>query len=290
VRCACIDVGSNTTRLLVADADAAGTHDVLNERVFTLIGRSLDDGGAIPPEKIGETARVVAEQAARARELGAEHVRAVATAAIRRAGNAGDLVRAVAERAEIELEVLTGEEEARLAFRGAARAVGGSGALAVVDVGGGSTEIATGDASGAIADARSIPVGSSLLADRHFHSDPPSAAELAAVRADVAAALDGFAPPAVERVVAVGGSAGSLQHLTGGRLGRAEFESALALLAAEPSDAVAARFGLDPVRVRLLPAGLLVLAALGERMRQPLRLCRGGLREGVILEMTGHAQ
>lgn len=285
MRCACIDVGSNTTRLLVADRTRNGMRSARNERAFTLIGRSIGDGGRIPAEKIAETAAVVAAQAELARELGAAQVRAVATAAIRRAANAAELVTAVADRAELALEVLDGEEEARLAFRGAAHAVGGEGTLAVVDVGGGSTEIAVGDASGAVAGAVSIAVGSALLADRHLRSDPPSQAQIDAARADAAAALKRFEPPHAERVVAVGGSAGSLQRLTGSRLDREQFVRALALLRGETAEALAARTGLDPVRVRLLPAGLLVLAAVGERMRQPLALCSGGLREGVVLEM-----
>ena len=95
MRCACIDVGSNTTRLLVADTVPGGFRDVRNERVFTLIGRSLGDGDRIPPDKIDETAAVVADQAEQARDLGAERIRAVATAAIRRAANARELVDAV---------------------------------------------------------------------------------------------------------------------------------------------------------------------------------------------------
>jgi hypothetical protein len=88
VRFACIDVGSNTTRLLVADTVPGGLQDVLNERAFTLIGRSLGDARRIPSEKLEETAAVVAAQAERARELGADRIRAVATAARRRRSGA----------------------------------------------------------------------------------------------------------------------------------------------------------------------------------------------------------
>ena len=98
MRCACIDVGSNTTRLLVADTLPGDIEAVRNERVFTLIGRSLDSAGRIPPAKLDETAAVVARHAELARELGAERIRAVGTAAIRRAANAADLVAAVERR------------------------------------------------------------------------------------------------------------------------------------------------------------------------------------------------
>jgi exopolyphosphatase/guanosine-5'-triphosphate,3'-diphosphate pyrophosphatase len=286
VRCACIDVGSNTTRLLVAKTDGARIKKVGNERVFTLIGRSLDASGRIPPGKVDETAAVVARQAELATELGAKRIRAVATAAIRRAANPHDLVAAVERRAGITLEVLTGEAEARLAFSGAANAVDVKGRLLVTDVGGGSTEIAVGTKGRDVEYAESIPIGSSVLAERHLRSDPPSESELAALRDEVARVLAHFDPPAVDHAVAVGGSARSLLHLAGRDLGPAELDRALAILCAEPVDALSERFGLDPVRVRLLPAGALVLAELARRIGRPLRICKGGLREGVILDMV----
>jgi len=286
VRCACIDVGSNTTRLLVADTDLTDIEKVRNERVFTLIGRSLDGSGRIPPSKVEETAAVVARQAELAAELGAERIRAVATAAIRQAANARDLVAAVERSAGIPLEVLTGEAEAALAFRGAAHAVDTDGTLLVVDVGGGSTEIAIGTVGGGVEHAESIPIGSSVLAERHLHSDPPSESEQAALRDEVARALEHFEPPTVDQAVAVGGSARSLLRLAGRELGPAEFDRALTTLCSEPAAALSERFKLDPVRARLLPAGALVLAELARRIGQPLRICKGGLREGVILEMV----
>jgi exopolyphosphatase/guanosine-5'-triphosphate,3'-diphosphate pyrophosphatase len=287
VRCACIDVGSNTTRLLVAESIPGGIRDLCNERVFTLIGRSLADDGRIPAEKIEETAAAVAAQAERARALGAETLRAVATAAIRRASNASELAAAVAHRASIPLDVLTGEEEARLAYKGAAHVFGGAGSLAVVDVGGGSTEIAFGDAEGRIEYATSVPVGSSTLAERHLVSDPPRIEQIERARSEVASAFEGFEPRAVDRAVAVGGSASSLQHLAGSDLGEEELAVALDVLRSESAWDIAARFELDPERVRLMPAGLLVLAEVARRLQRPLRICKGGLREGVILEMIG---
>jgi exopolyphosphatase/guanosine-5'-triphosphate,3'-diphosphate pyrophosphatase len=287
VRCACIDVGSNTTRLLVAETVPGGIQEISARRAFTLIGRSLGEGAEIPPEKLEETATVVAEQAELARELGAERIRAVATAAIRRAENARDLVSAVELRAGLPLDVLRGEEEARLAFKGAARAAGVLGSLAVIDVGGGSTEVAMGTAGGRVLHAESIPVGSSVLAERHLRADPPTSSELEAVRDEVARTFEGFDPPTVDHAVAVGGSASSLLHLAGAQLGPAELAYALDALCSEPAERVAARVRLDPIRVRLLPAGVLVLAELTRCLRQPFRICKGGLREGVILEMIG---
>jgi exopolyphosphatase/guanosine-5'-triphosphate,3'-diphosphate pyrophosphatase len=89
--CACIDIGSNTTRLLVADAGDGRLRELVTQRAFTRIGKSLGNGPVIPAEKIAETAEVVRTQAAVATEVGAQQIVAVATAAIRSAGNRDDL-------------------------------------------------------------------------------------------------------------------------------------------------------------------------------------------------------
>lgn len=285
MRLACIDVGSNTTRLLVAEAIPGGIRHIRNERAFTLIGRSLDGERRIPPEKVEQTASTVAAHAAIARALGAETVRAVATAAIRSASNAAELADAIGRLASVELEVLAGEDEARLAHRGASYVTGGAGTLAVVDVGGGSTEIAIGDPRGGVSYAESVPVGSSTLAERHLVTDPPRREHIDDVRAEVEGALAGLEPPAVERAVAVGGSASSLQLLAGPELEPVALAAALSVLLADASSDVASRFELDPERVRLLPAGLVVLEQVARLLGRPLRICKGGLREGVILEM-----
>jgi exopolyphosphatase / guanosine-5'-triphosphate,3'-diphosphate pyrophosphatase len=286
VRLACVDVGSNTTRLLVAEPIPTGLRGLHNERLFTLIGRSIDPEGRIPAHKVNETAAAVANQAERARRMGAEGVRVVATAAIRRSANAAELAAAVEERAGVPLEVLSGDEEARLAYAGAAQALGGTeGSLAVVDVGGGSTEIAFGDAEGRIVHATSVMIGSSTLADRHLATDPPTPEQIAAARADVAEAFEDLETRPVDHGAAIGGSASSLEHLAGRELGQVEIAEALDLLQRESAWDIGARYELEPERVKLLPAGLLVLEELTRRLRLPLRICKGGLREGVILEM-----
>jgi exopolyphosphatase / guanosine-5'-triphosphate,3'-diphosphate pyrophosphatase len=284
----CIDIGSNTTRLLVADAADGSLQELLVERAFTRIGASMGYGGPIPAEKVAETAEVAGAQARMAREAGASDIVAVATAAIREAPNRDELVHAVEERLGLELRVLTGEEEARLSFVGATRTLpdGARGRIAVVDVGGGSTEIAVGDGDHAMEWCHSLRIGSGLLADAHLRSDPPAAPELDALRAHVEAAFDGLEPPAAESAVAVGGTATSLRRLVGPELAHETFERAVQLLASTSITEVAERFELDPQRVRLLPAGILLLEAVSDCLSLPLRIAHGGLREGVILEMA----
>src|SRR5207249_4508185 len=143
---ACIDIGSNTTRLLVAEPGENGLRELMTQRVFTRIGKGLRKTKRLAPDKVEEVADVVATQARHARDLSAQEIVVVATAAIREARNRADLVDAISSRAGLLTKVLSDEDEARLAFLGASRSLGTAviGSLAVVDVGGGSTEIAVG--------------------------------------------------------------------------------------------------------------------------------------------------
>ena len=287
--CACIDIGSNTTRLLVADAGGGRLKELVTQRAFTRIGKSLRIGdGTIPAAKIAETADVVRTQAKVAREVGAEQVVAVATAAIRDASNRDALRDAVTEAGGMTLEVLSGEEEARLSFVGATRTLvrPESGTIAVVDVGGGSSEIAVGPPDGRMAWSASFRVGSGFLADSYLRSDPPSVDELENVRTHVAGVVEGLEPPAAESAVAVGGTATSLRRLVGAELSHETLERGIRVLSQTPVADIAARFELDPERVRLLPAGILVLEAASDLLALPLRIARGGLREGVLLELV----
>ena len=286
--CACIDIGSNTTRLLVADAGDGALRELVTQRAFTRIGKSLVHGGSIPAGKIAETAEVVRTQTAVALELGAEQVVAVATAAIRNAPNRDELVGAVADAGGMDLTVLTDEEEARLAFVGATRTLlqAPVGTVAVIDVGGGSTEIAIGEPDGRMEWCASFRIGSGFLADSYLHSDPPSIDELEKIRRHVAGTFEGLAPPPAESAVAVGGTATSLRRLVGGELDYDTLERGVRVLSMTAIDEVARRFELDSERVRLLPAGILVLAAISDLLQLPLRIARGGLREGVLLELV----
>ena len=283
----CIDIGSNTTRLLVAEAMRGSLRPLMADRAFTRIGSSLDEDGMIPPEKMAETASVVRAQARAARELGAREVVGVATAAIRDAGNCGGFAAAVEAELGSTLRVLSDAEEARLSFVGATRTLDEAppDTMAVVDVGGGSTEIAVGSPGGEVSWWRSLRVGSGLLADLHLRSDPPSAGELDAVRAHVAEAFEGLDAPRARSAVAVGGTATSLRRLLGSELEHAALARGVRGLAELSIADAAARFDLDPERVRLLPAGILVLAEVSRCLGLPLRIARGGLREGVILEL-----
>jgi exopolyphosphatase/guanosine-5'-triphosphate,3'-diphosphate pyrophosphatase len=284
MRCACIDIGTNTTRVLVADAERGRLTELRQERAFTRIGKGMTLGGAISRAKIEEVAQVVGAQVALARSLGAEAVSVVATAAIRDAANRDEFCAAMG----VEVVILDGEDEARLAFLGATQTLGEElpGRIGVVDVGGGSTEIAIGTLAGGVDRWTSLPVGSGLLADRYLRSDPPAMPELDLLFAHATTELEAVDLPAPDRAVAVGGSAASLRTVVGSVLDREALQRALLVLCGASTAAVAERFGLDAERVRLLPAGIVILHAAAQRLGQPLQIGRGGLREGVLLDLA----
>jgi exopolyphosphatase/guanosine-5'-triphosphate,3'-diphosphate pyrophosphatase len=287
VLCAAIDIGSNTTRVLVAEPVDGQLKKVMEQRAYTRINKAIADDGEIPPEKIDEVAEVVATQVRLARELGAETIRAVATAALREAGNGGKAARAIAEAAGVEVDVLSDEEEGRLSFIGATKTLGHpvSGPVGVVDVGGGSTEVILGSVQDGAQQVRSWKVGSGVLADELIASDPPSAAEIRKIRDRIDDIFGGVEIERPAQAVAVGGSATSLRKLVGAVLEYETLERGIRVLCGDPAAEVARRFELDPERVRILATGVLLLEKLSELLGQPLQIGKGGLREGVILDL-----
>ena len=156
--------------------------------------------------------------------------------------------------------------------------------MAVVDVGGGSTEVILGTAPGGVESVRSWSVGSGVLADELIASDPPSAAEIRKVRDRIDDLFEGVEIEHPAQAVAVGGSATSLRRLVGAVLEYETLERGIRVLAGDPAADVARRFELDP-EVRILATGVLLLEKVSELLGQPLQIGKGGLREGVILDL-----
>jgi exopolyphosphatase/guanosine-5'-triphosphate,3'-diphosphate pyrophosphatase len=209
-RLAALDVGTNSTRLLVADvADGAVVAELTREMVITRLGKGVDRTGRFDPAALARTLEVLAGYAATCRRLGVERRRLVATSATRDAADRRLFLDGVRDLLGVEAEVLTGRAEAAAAYRGATADLVGDQATLVVDIGGGSTELILGD-GGAARAMVSLDIGCVRLFERHLHSDPPAAAEVAALRAEVAAHLAGVAgvldPAAAERVVGVAGT------------------------------------------------------------------------------------
>jgi exopolyphosphatase/guanosine-5'-triphosphate,3'-diphosphate pyrophosphatase len=294
LRCAVIDIGSNTTRLLVAEPDPRrpGTlREVAAARAFVRLSASERARG-VPAEKAAAIADALEEQALMARASDIARLRVVATAALRDAPGRDALLAKLSEAAGAPVEILSGEEEARLAFLGATAALEPDGRRVIVaDVGGGSTELAAGRAGTLSVDWwASLPIGSGALADAHLHSDPPTTAELAAAKEHARAAIADAGCPHADIAWAVGGSATSLRRLCGEHLTAATLDSALERLCADRAVEAALALDLHVERVRLLPAGLVLLAEVARAAGCPLHIGCGGLREGVVLDLLARVR
>ena len=272
----------------MAELRGGSLREITSQRVFTRLGKALLTEGEIPEHKIEDAADVVAQQVDIARVLGVQALDVVGTAVVRDAPNRADLEAAVLDAAGVPMRVLSGEEEARLAFVGAAATLprGPDGRLVVLDVGGWSTEVVLGTRASGVAWSESFRVGSGLLADVYLRCDPPSRRELAAVTAHVSEVFAPLDLPRPDRAVAVGGSAASVRRMVGTELSRDALERTLQLLAGSTCEEVAARIDLHPERVRLMPAGIAILHELSRRLDVELELGNGGLREGVVLELA----
>ncbi|MFY9489019.1 MAG: hypothetical protein WAP35_10055 [Solirubrobacterales bacterium] len=284
---AVIDIGSNTTRLLVAERVGDGLREMLSQRTFTRLGRGIKDDGSIGSKKISEVIDTVCTQVRLAEVLGAEEVRGVATAATREATNGDELITGIEDRCGLRVELLDEADEARFAFIGATRALPSDSdeVIAVIDVGGGSSEVAIGTLADGVRWSTSFKIGSGSVSDRFIASDPPAVNELDEARGYVASMFEDFSFPEIDLAIAIGGSAQSLRRMTGAVLEHETMERAIRLITRNAAAEVAEDFGLDIERVRVLPAGIMILEDISERLAQPLRIGRGGLREGVILEM-----
>lgn len=229
-RLAAIDCGTNSIRLLVADRDDDGLTYLARRTEVVRLGQGVDVTGRIADDAMARTLLVAREYAQICREHEVEAVRFVATSASRDAANAEEFVAGVRDAFgsyEVSPEVISGDEEARLSFTGATRALRAQGVAApflVVDLGGGSTELVLG--SERVGQAISLDIGSVRLTERHLSSDPPTHAEVDAARADVDAALD-----EAEKVVDLGatatliGLAGSITTITAHALGLVTYDS-----------------------------------------------------------------
>ncbi|MEU1402071.1 Ppx/GppA phosphatase family protein [Streptomyces sp. NPDC005728] len=198
-RVAAVDCGTNSIRLLVADVNPQTGELVDLDRRMTIVrlGQGVDRTGRLAPEALERTFAACREYAGIIKEYGAERLRFVATSASRDAENRDDFVRGVLDILGVEPEVITGDQEAEFSFTGATRELAGRDDLTrpylVVDIGGGSTEFVVGDDH--VRAARSVDVGCVRMTERHLvHagkvSDPPTAEQIVAIRADIEAALD----------------------------------------------------------------------------------------------------
>lgn len=297
-RYATIDVGTNTVLLLVAERRGPDLVPVVERAEITRLGRGVDATGRLDPAAIAETVAVLAAYAREARALGAAGIACVATSAARDAANGAEFFEAARREAGLAPEVISGDEEARLVYGSAWRDFGGAGAaLAVLDVGGGSTEFIVGE--GPAPRARvSLQVGAVRLTERHVRADPVTPAELAAVRAGARAALAplaDMAPGPRARLVGVAGTVTTLcaveqalpvydaARVHGATLTRAGVEALLERLAALRVSERAALPGMEPKRADVILAGGVVVAeAMALAGLDVLTVSDRGVRWGLL--------
>jgi exopolyphosphatase/guanosine-5'-triphosphate,3'-diphosphate pyrophosphatase len=273
VRVAVVDVGTNSTRLLVADVTDGALTEVERASTVTRLGQGVDASGTLGEEPMARTLAVIDGYRERAEALGAEAAIAVLTSAVRDADNGADFTAAVAERG-LEARTITGDEEAALTFRGATSERAGDDELVVIDIGGGSTELVTGH--GAHVDFHvSMQAGVVRLSERHLHTDPPEPDEVASLVEDFRAALSAQLPDEVARsvraAIAVAGtptSAAAIEleldsydpaRVHGHVLELATLEEQLAFLAAMPLEERREVTGLHPDRAPTIVAGVAML-------------------------------
>lgn len=279
-----IDVGSNTVRLHVGTGEA-----MHREKVMVRLGDAIERTGSIPPEKLDETSRLIKRFVRDARKLGVESLEVLVTSPGRQAANGAELIaRLEASAAGVPVRLLSAQEEGRLAFLGAVVGTRGPSRrlVAVCDVGGGSSQVAVGTRRDGLAWVRSVNIGSMRLTSRLLDDDPPGDAAIARARNETDRLLTGFVPPAPETALAVGGSARALRSIVGNVLGPDELDEVAGILARTPASDIMELYGIEPERVRTLAAGAVILGALQERLHVPLRVVRGGVREGAVLELA----
>ena len=271
-RVGAIDLGTNSTRLLVADvdADSGALEEVERLLTITRMGDRVDAQGRLAPESMERVRTVVDGYRERAVELGASPVLAIATSAARDAANGREFVESLGG-GPVRTAILTGEEEARMTFRGVTSARPVVPATLVCDIGGGSTELVLGGPGG-VEWATSLNMGCVRLSERHLHDDPPTAAQVAELRAAAAAQIPDDLHPSV--MIGVAGTITTLAtiHLglaeeipelvDGSELTNDDVEQRLASLAAMPLAELRTVRGLMPARAPTIVAGTAILAEL----------------------------
>lgn len=273
-RVGAVDIGTNSTRLLVADvSDEGGIAEVERLLEITRLGDRVDADGRLSDAAIARVAAVLERYAARAQELEAEAVLAVATSAVRDAVNGRAFLDETVARHGFEPRLLTGEEEAAMTYRGVCSREAVADSVLICDIGGGSTELILGGREG-VTDRASLDIGCVRMSERHLHDDPPSPAQLAALRSEVDATLPRRLTAAARGLVGVAGTVTTLatidmglevelpEVIDGHRVPAEAVERLLTELAALPLEQRRVVRGLMPERAPTIVAGAVILSAV----------------------------
>ncbi len=305
---AAFDCGTNSLRLLLAGPgtggpDGAALTDLDRQTEIVRLGQGVDATGEFAPEALERTFAVTRRFAERVRAAGVppERTRFVATSASRDARNREAFFRGVEDLTGVRPDVVSGDEEARLSFAGAlSRIRPSAGPVLVMDVGGGSTELIVGDASGAVTSAISLDIGSVRLTERFLGAGPPAPDALAAARTHVDALLDssGVDFGAVGTWVGVAGTATTLAgvHLRleaydrarvhGSTIGLPELDELATRLSRMDVEQIKALPSMHPGRADVVTAGALIAARVGARLHvADLVVSESDILDGIALEL-----
>jgi exopolyphosphatase/guanosine-5'-triphosphate,3'-diphosphate pyrophosphatase len=290
---AAIDIGSNSVHVLAARTARvirpgvrAELQPLADSSELIGLGDVVDDGRRIPPESLQAVVDALQTQIALAESVGASRIAIVGTEPLRRASNADELMAAVQRLTGHSVHVLTVREEAQLTFLGVTAGVPPTEALAVVDIGGGSTEAVI-HVPGIDLDVVPLPLGSARLTNAIVNNDPPTPDELAALMAAARDIVDGAIWPehagvAIHRAIFVGGTATNVARL--GMLDRAHLNEDLKTLSQLSADEVVAHFAVRPRRARQLAAGVAIVSALLDRfLLGQAEVSDASLRDGAII-------
>jgi exopolyphosphatase/guanosine-5'-triphosphate,3'-diphosphate pyrophosphatase len=277
MRVAAIDCGTNSIRLLIADIDGNNFREVVRDMEIVRLGQGVDETGQFHPDAIARTLAAVDKFAAEIAKRGVEKIRFCATSATRDATNRHLFVDGVRDRLGIELEVISGDEEAALSFAGAIKDLDPSnGPFLVVDIGGGSTEFVFGTST--VEAARSVNIGCVRMTERHFASDPATVQQIESARTDIKAAIAQAAAVVpitqAKTLVAVAGTATTVAaaalnlpeydryaiHLS--RISAQQTHDAATMFATNTREQRLALGYMHPGRVDVIAAGSLVLSEI----------------------------
>jgi exopolyphosphatase / guanosine-5'-triphosphate,3'-diphosphate pyrophosphatase len=304
-RVAVIDVGSNSTRLLLADVAGGTVSKVERQSRVTRLGRGVDLTGQLSAEAIEATCAAIADYAEICESAGVARVTTIATSAVRDAANGDAFVAELRERFELTARVLDGEEEARLTYLGATHERPPANRTLVIDIGGGSTELIVGR-GGEIAFEDSLQVGVVRHTERHISGDPPTVAELEALAADVRGSIEaskeGREEAGAAAGIAVAGTPTSLaavelelepydpERVHGHVLSLRSIQRLLSLFASRPLPERRAIPGLHEDRAPTIIAGVVILV---EVMRafdlERIRVSEHDILYGAAIETASQA-
>lgn len=294
LRVSVADLGTNTVKILHAARHDDGMIERIEHNTNTIrLGAGIEETGRVDEARIEMCLTYLATEEARGRELGSTEFIGVATEALRVASNGGELLRRIADETSWMISIISGEEEARLTLLGLREEVPFGSTTAIVDIGGGSTEVVVVDNS-AVVWQRSLALGSGRLADRFFRDDPPG---MEATALAFSAALDALGPLSdipvpVETILFSGGNGVFLQTLAeqlfpADQLSILTAERLLQHLSLTPASDTVERLGIMLARAQVFPAGVAIaLAALGKLRPEHVRGVPSGIQIGLIQDMA----